>query len=213
MGSSFCDPTREVCPFGAPIDPTLALVNNLYVRAAADPVKTPPPGVQGPITPPGVNPDAGFIPGFTPKVQQMSIRQAPLIFTGNTRSPWIPNVSVTIPPISFGGPPPFQQTRQPPLLPGRIPPGPQVVFPGAQGCGTCGKQPCGQAVDSSGCCPKGCHPDKKWGVKCVRNRRMNALNPRALRRALRRVDQFESFVNKTAKLTGLRLAKKSTRRK
>lgn len=213
MGSSFCDPTREVCPFGARIDPTLALVNNLYTRAAIDPIKLPPPGVQGPIPGGGIGGTAGPIPGYTPKVQQMSIRQAPLVFTGGGNG-WLPNVNVTIPPIVFGGPSPIQQPqRTPPLLPGRIPPGPQVVYSGNQHCGTCGKQPCGQAVDSSGCCPKGCHPDKKWGMKCVRNRRMNALNPRALRRALRRVDQFESFVNKTAKLTGLRLAKKSTRRK
>lgn len=203
MGSSFCDPTREICPFGAPIDPTLALVNNIYTRGAIDPVKLPPPGVQGPIAPGGPNPDAGFIPGYTPKVQQMSIRSAPLVWTGNGNGGLLPNVSVQFPPITFGGPSPSFQQRTPPLLPGRIPPGPQVVY---QGQGPC---PTGPSM----CCPKGHHPDKKFGVKCVRNRRMNPLNPRALRRALRRVDQFESFVNRTAKLTGLRLAKKSTRRK
>jgi len=207
MGSSFCDPTREICPFGARVDPTLALVNNVYVRAAIDPIKLPPPGIQGPLPGSG-NPDAGLIPGYTPprpKEMQMSVRQAPLIFTGGGGNGFpLPNVSVTIPPITFGGPSaPIIQQRTPPLLPGRIPPGPQVTYPGPQGCPT----------GPSACCPKGHHPDKKFGVKCVRNRRMNPLNPRALRRALRRVDQFESFVNKTAKLTGLRLAKKSTRRK
>lgn len=193
MGSSFCDPTREICPFGAPIDPTLSLVNNIYTRVQPPPVL---PGVTGPIKPPE-----------SPRrierniVMPHSIRSAPLVLQGGGGFDWrnlIPQVDVT-----FGNQP-QGPTRQPPLLPGRIPPGPQVIYPGdTNGC------PTGPSL----CCPKGHHPDKKWGVKCVRNRRMNALNPRALRRALRRVDQFEDFVNRTAKLTGLRLAKKSTRRK
>lgn len=197
MGSSFCDPTREVCPFGAAIDPTLALVNNVYTRTAPPPAV---PGITGPIK---------------TEVTVPFDRNAPLVIM-NGGFDWR-SLIPQIPPITIGGGggslTPFSQPRQqPPLLPGRIPPAP-LAFPTGQACRSCGKQPCGQAVDSSGCCPKGCHPDKKYGVKCVRNRRMNALNPRALRRALRRVDQFENFVNKTAKLTGLRLQKKSTRRK
>jgi len=186
MGSSFCDPTREICPFGSRIDPTLALVNNVYVRAQTESL-TAPPGVNSPL--PGGGGTA------------VGIRSAPITFQV-PRIPLPGGGGITFPPIIFPtGPSPFQQpTRQPPpLTPGRIPPGPSVT----NGC----------PPDPSMCCPKGFHADKKWGLKCVRNRRMNPLNPRALRRALRRVDQFENFVNRTAKLTGLRLAKKSTRRK
>jgi len=46
-----------------------------------------------------------------------------------------------------------------------------------------------------------------------KRRRMNPLNPKALRRALRRVDRFEDFVNKTASLTGLQLKKRATKRR
>ncbi len=208
MGSSFCDPTREICPFGAPVDPTLALVNNVFVRQAQEPIVG--PGITSPLTP-NVTPPVTRISVTTPlplpqeRPLAMSIRQSPSSLIGISFPPLqLPGgVNVTLPPISFGGSPIFQQRTPPPLLPGRIPAGPQVVQPGFGGC------PTGPSM----CCPKGHHPDKKFGVKCVRNRRMNPLNPRALRRALRRVDQFESFVNRTAKLTGLRLAKKSTRRK
>ena len=205
MGSSFCDPTREICPFGAPVDPSLSLINNVFVRQAQEPSVT--PGIAGPLTPPVTRTSVTTplpVPQERPLMPQ-TIRQAPSSLIGISLPPLqLPgNVNVTFPPITLGGPSPFQQRTPPPLTPGRIPPGPQVVHPGFGGC----------PPDPSMCCPKGHHPDKKFGVKCVRNRRMNPLNPRALRRALRRVDQFESFVNRTAKLTGLRLAKKSTRRK
>jgi hypothetical protein len=72
----------------------------------------------------------------------------------------------------------------PPLLPGRIPPA--ALAPGAGGCPT--------AV----CCP-GKHLDKATGTKCVSNRRMNPLNPQALRRAIRRAKGFERFVKSNRK--------------
>ena len=40
------------------------------------------------------------------------------------------------------------------------------------------------------CCPPGTHPAKDGSGRCVTNRRMNPLNPRALRRAIRRQDGF-----------------------
>jgi hypothetical protein len=73
----------------------------------------------------------------------------------------------------------------PPLLPGRIPPGPMVVHPN----GACPADPC---------C-RGKHLDKATGTKCVSNRRMNPLNPRALRRAIRRAKGFERFVKSNRK--------------
>jgi len=68
----------------------------------------------------------------------------------------------------------------PPLLPGRIPPA--ALAPGANG--ACVPNPC---------C-SGQHLDKATMTKCVSNRRMNPLNPRALRRAIRRAKGFERFV-------------------
>jgi hypothetical protein len=51
-------------------------------------------------------------------------------------------------------------------------------------------------------CPRGFHPckSKKHGCKkgpCVRNRRMNSCNPRALRRAVRRLHSFARHYRKT----------------
>lgn len=63
---------------------------------------------------------------------------------------------------------------------------------------------------AAGACPAGFHLNKGtyWtqagvvypGTRCVKNRRMNPLNPRALRRAIRREGSFECF----AKALGMR---------
>jgi len=73
----------------------------------------------------------------------------------------------------------------PPLLPGRIPPA--QLSPGAAG-------PC----MGNPCC-SGQHLDKATGTKCVSNRRMDPLNPKALRRAIRRAKGFERFVKSNRK--------------
>lgn len=52
-----------------------------------------------------------------------------------------------------------------------------------------------------GACPTGFHPDKRTGTKCVRNRRMNVANPRALRRSMRRVQGFEKLARRTISFT------------
>ncbi len=52
-----------------------------------------------------------------------------------------------------------------------------------------------------GACPAGYHPDKRTGTRCVRNRRMNIANPRALRRSMRRVKGFEKLARKTISFT------------
>jgi len=128
---------------------------------------------------------------------------------------------IGIPPISLPGgitvggfqlPVPFPRgpspvPRFPPPIP-RVPPGGgrmpfPIPFP-MPGIG---------GLDAGSACPRGFHLDKKTRSRCVRNRSMNALNPRALKRSLRRIDRFEDFVNKTASLTGLQLKKRSTRRK
>lgn len=62
--------------------------------------------------------------------------------------------------------------------------------------GACLPNPCcrGQHLNKSRGCD-GAPP----GTKCVSNRRMNALNPRALRRATRRLKGFERAVKNTRK--------------
>lgn len=46
------------------------------------------------------------------------------------------------------------------------------------------------------------------GTKWVRNRRMNPLNPRALRRAFRREDGFERFVRRAAKSSRFKVTRR-----
>ncbi len=53
----------------------------------------------------------------------------------------------------------------------------------------------------TGCCPRGFHLDKATGTRCVRNRRMNVANPRALRRSMRRVQGFEKLARRTISFT------------
>lgn len=54
----------------------------------------------------------------------------------------------------------------------------------------------------NGCqgCPQGYHPEKQGRPYCVRNRRMNPLNPRALSRATRRVGGFARAVKRARTL-------------
>jgi len=54
---------------------------------------------------------------------------------------------------------------------------------------------------AGGVCPSGYHPAKDGSGRCVRNRRMNIANPRALRRSLRRVKGFEKLARKTIVMT------------
>ena len=49
-------------------------------------------------------------------------------------------------------------------------------------------------------CPSGYHPEKQGKPYCVRNRRMNPLNPRALSRASRRVGGFARAVKRARTL-------------
>jgi len=61
----------------------------------------------------------------------------------------------------------------------------------------------GQAAAAAvgGVCPSGFHPAKDGSGKCVRNRRMNVANPRALRRSMRRVQGFEKLARRTITFT------------
>jgi len=53
----------------------------------------------------------------------------------------------------------------------------------------------------NGACPCGYHPEKSGKGYCVRNRRMNIANPRALRRGMRRVQGFEKLARRTISFT------------
>ena len=66
---------------------------------------------------------------------------------------------------------------------------------GAAAAGYIGARPMG------GLCPSGYHPAKDGSGRCVRNRRMNVANARALRRSMRRVKGFEKLARKTISFT------------
>jgi len=77
--------------------------------------------------------------------------------------------------------------------------GPQFKLPGPGVMGAPG-QPC----------PTGYHLAKDGSGRWVRNRRMNIANPRALRRAMRRVGGFEKLAKRTISFT--RRVKMKTRK-
>ncbi len=74
-----------------------------------------------------------------------------------------------------------------PSMPGFIPPpsGPMTAIPGQPGLLP----------------PVGYHVAKDGSGRFVRNRRMNIANPRALRRAMRRVQGFEKLAKRTVRFT------------
>jgi hypothetical protein len=86
------------------------------------------------------------------------------------------------------------------VLPGAGPEaGAPINYPEAGAAGV----PMMTGMGVKGMCPPGYHPNKSDSIKgpkgsyCVRNRRMNPLNPRALRRALRRSEDFEGIAKRT----------------
>lgn len=89
-----------------------------------------------------------------------------------------------------------------PPLPGGPPPRLQQIPTSVSG----GAFPLAAIACPTQACCKGEHLNKSRGCdgappgsKCVKNRRMNALNPRALRRATRRLKGFERAVKTTRK--------------
>ena len=98
--------------------------------------------------------------------------------------PRLPLPRIPVPKLPL---PPGPTGRGPLRLPIPIP----IPLPG----GLFGNGECGPA---NPCC-SGQHLDKATGTKCVSNRRMNPLNPRALRRATRRLKGFERAVVTTRK--------------
>lgn len=130
-------------------------------------------------------------------------------------------ISVPIPGLPFdpGLPPPSGPAPTPTPTPTPIPPAPTPApLPPPQAApslGTC--VPRAGAV-AAVACPAGCHPNKAdyflksgsfvaRGTRCVRNRRRNPLNPRALDRAISRIGSAQNAVAR------LGFQKKSPRRR
>jgi len=93
-------------------------------------------------------------------------------------------------------------------MPGGAIPG-AGAFPMVRGAGVLCPRPV-MPLLAGGVCPVGYHPRKSDGAVCVRNRRMNVANPRALRRGMRRVQGFERLARKTIRFTKRVKMKKRT---
>ncbi len=102
----------------------------------------------------------------------------------------------------YGGLPPSPSGQMTRFTPGITGPAPIMpVGPGYAG------------APMDGCCPSGYHlrKDKRLPPKCVRNRRMNVGNAKALRRGMRRVQGFEKLARRTITFTRrTRLKKRKT---
>jgi len=93
----------------------------------------------------------------------------------------------------------FQVPQLPPIPGGVLVPDPGTLG-GPVPCGTRPKVAYITLPDGTVGCPSGYHPEKSGKGYCVRNRRMNALNPRALSRASRRVGGFARAVKRARTL-------------
>jgi len=77
-----------------------------------------------------------------------------------------------------------------------------LVMPGGTPAGTAVQTvPQNGGMAMNGCCAAGYHPDKRTGTRCVRNRRMDVCNAKALRRSMRRVQGFEKLAKRTIQFT------------
>lgn len=95
--------------------------------------------------------------------------------------------------------------------PGRRPGTPPILAPPPGAIGGAVSFPGGTTVSVAGVprlpgagvtgCPSGYHLAKDGSGRWVRNRRMNVANPRALRKAMRRVQGFEKLAKRTIQFT------------
>jgi len=91
--------------------------------------------------------------------------------------------------------PPARVPMAPP--PGSI--GGALTMPGGTTISVAGVLPSHAAIGAHA--PSGYHLDKATRSRWVRNRRMNIANPRALRKAMRRVQGFEKLAKRTISFT------------
>jgi len=94
-------------------------------------------------------------------------------------------------------------TPRAPRLPALPPPpgsiGGALTMPGGTTISVAGVLPSHAAMGAHA--PSGYHLDKATKSRWVRNRRMNIANPRALRKAMRRVQGFEKLAKRTISFT------------
>ena len=91
------------------------------------------------------------------------------------------------------------QKPGPPVAPPPGSIGGAVSFPGGTTVSVAGVLPSHAAMGAHA--PSGYHLDKATKTRWVRNRRMNVANPRALRKAMRRVQGFEKLAKRTIQFT------------
>jgi len=92
-------------------------------------------------------------------------------------------------------------SQPPPIAPPPGSIGGAVTFPGGARVSVAGVLPTPGMPGAGGITPAGYHLDKKTRTRWVRNRRMNVANPRALRKAMRRVQGFEKLAKRTIQFT------------
>jgi len=133
-------------------------------------------------------------------------------------APFIPGVGGIVAGAVVGAQPPAKMTPRMPTVPGTF--GGAISFPGGTSISTAyapggmvpgqGRLPpytaAGPGVLPGGgrggqMVPSGYHFAKDGSGRLVRNRRMNVANPRALRKAMRRVQGFEKLAKRTIQFT------------
>ena len=87
----------------------------------------------------------------------------------------------------------------PPMAPPPGSIGGALTMPGGTRISVAGVLPAHAAIGAHA--PAGYHLDKATRSRWVRNRRMNIANPRALRKAMRRVQGFEKLAKRTIQFT------------
>lgn len=135
-------------------------------------------------------------PGFLSSLWKGVRRLAPRIIGAAVGGP----VGALITGATIGGAVVSATKPRAPALPapgGMI--GGAVSFPGGTTVSIAGALPTHAALGAHA--PAGYHLDKATRSRWVRNRRMNIANPRALRKAMRRVQGFEKLAKRTIQFT------------
>jgi len=135
-------------------------------------------------------------PGWLSSIWKGVKKIAPRIIGGLVGGP----VGAIITGATVGGAVVAATKGRPPAVappPGSI--GGAVTMPGGTTISVAGVLPTHAAMGAHA--PAGYHLDKATRSRWVRNRRMNIANPRALRKAMRRVQGFEKLAKRTISFT------------
>jgi len=135
-------------------------------------------------------------PGWLSSIWKVAKKIIPRVIGGVVGGP----VGAIITGATIGGAVVSATSKPSPALP--APPGAvggAISFPGGTTVSVAGVLPSHAAVGAHA--PAGYHLDKATRSRWVRNRRMNIANPRALRKAMRRVQGFEKLAKRTISFT------------